>query len=368
MPKVAKPLPILTEEQNALVETYWHEDPHSLLARVWPQKEGLTLRHMEWKAIRARLATLGKKPMAVLDQKSATLVAGLSEEHKEYIRVNYKDASGPLELAKTLFRNDVLLPNAHEVTMVTAYIRTLDAKYRREDEPVDEEEYQSPKTIKDLVNRMNRYGVNTNVDGKTLFEDGRFTSQETKQLESLLGYMRRPVFKVEADKFQKKLDREVFESVFIANCWEKSDLSPEHILQYIQLASCTVQRNQADRMVRKLDERFNASLEDPSKRLSKPEVDALNATRDKATEAVKQINALIKTLTGERAKIISERVAGSASMHPLVQAWKTKEGREKQLVLAKKYNQELKAEVGRLAGMDALRAEIWGLDPDTIAY
>lgn len=362
MPKT-RPYPVLTDEQKALIDTHWQDDAGTLLKLVYPDQDYLTLRDVEWKAIRAYLATSGRDPEVSAGLHRA--VNELTDEQREFIAASYRDASGALELARTLFKDPKLTTGATEVRLVSAYIRKIDPKYRKEDELVDDIDYQPPKNLLQLVGRLNRYGIGIRIDGKSLSLDA-LSAQEAKQLEALLRYMRRPAFKVEADCFTKRVDREVFEEFFMSMCWDKPDLTPEYVVQYIQLASITVRRNQADRTARKLTERFEESLEDPTKKLSKSEVDALKNTADKTAEMLKQMNALIKTLSGDRAKMVSERIAGAASMHPLVQAWKTKEGRERQLALAKKYNEELKAEVGRLAGMDALKAEIWGLDPTTI--
>ncbi len=172
--------------------------------------------------------------------------------------------------------------------------------------------------------------------------------------------MRRPVFKVEAEKFTKRIDREVYEEIFLSNCIDKPDLTPEHVLQYIQLAGLSVQRNQADRTARKLNDRFDASLEDAAQKLSKTEIEALKETAAKQGETVKQISALIKTLTGERKTQFNERMAGAASMYPLVQAWKREESRKRIIEQGSKNREELKGEVERLSGMDALVVEIWG--------
>jgi hypothetical protein len=83
---------------------------------------------------------------------------------------------------------------------------------------------------------------------------------------------------------------------------------------------------------------------------------------------MKQISALIKTLSGERAKIINEKIAGAGSMHPLIEAWKTEEGRKKIIAIAQKRQNVVKDEVERLSQMDALRCEIFGLDKESIVY
>ena len=360
MPKVAKPLPELDEAQTDLIEQNYQKDPLELLRLVFPEREGVDMRSIEWKAIKTYIAKMndgkGIQPPLPFTE--------LTEDQKSFIENSYK-SSNPTEMARILFKDSRLSGISPQAQMVLNYIRTLDQNYRKEDDVAAE--YTSPRSIVELAGRINKYRIQTRSDGKKLYADGEFAPEEKRNLESLIGYMQLPMFKVEADKFTKKLDREVFESVFLSTCWDKPDLSAEHMIQYIQLASLNAQKNVADRLVRKLDERFTNSLEDETKRLSKPEVDALNATKEKATEHLKQINALIKTLTVERSKMVNEKIAGASSMHPLVQAWRREDDRKRIIKLNReKYQAELKQEIERFSTMDSLKAELWGLNPETI--
>jgi len=100
--------------------------------------------------------------------------------------------------------------------------------------------------------------------------------------------------------------------------------------------------------------------------LSKNEVDMVNQLREKTMDILKQVGSLIKTLTGQRADMIKEKVLGAGSMHPLVEAGKREEDRKRIVKLAEKHREELKQEVERLSSMDALKAELFGLDKDSI--
>lgn len=360
MSKNALPLPDLTDDQKAVIEANWREDPRTLLKRLWPE-EDFDTRSVHWKATRGYLASIGKDP-----QTTGKVGMTLTGEQELFITNSYKDASGPTELARAVFEKPDLNIGSPEVVAVQRFIRTIDPIYRKDDERVEDPDYKPPTTINLMIGRLNRYGIAKRTDG-TLLNPATLNTVEKRQLSALLAYMCSPTFKAEADKFTKRIDREVFESVFLGNCWDKPDLTPEHLLQYIILASSFAQKNQADRMVRVLDERFATSLEDPAQRLSKTEVDALNATKDKATEHLKQINALIKTLSGDRSKLIAAKMNGSATLFPLVEAWKQEESRRKMLALAQRQKQEkLKAEVERFSTMDSMIAELWGIDPASI--
>ncbi len=361
-----KPVPVLTPDQIQLVEQNYTLNIRELVRLVF-NDNALTLRSdPEVKAVKQALASVGKHVNPVPSPKEAEQLAELTEENKEYIRNNLKDSSGPLEIARTIYDNPNLLPSSKQCQAIYLYCRQIDPNYKRDEEMTEETDYQPPRTLNILIGKVNKYASNKNAGGKALFDPGKLTPSQTQQLEALHSYMKMPLFKVEADKFVKKIDRDVFESTFISNCWDKSDLPSEHVIQFIQLSSMIVKYNQIDRMMQKVDLRVSAMLDDNT-RLSMTDVDALSGLQEKGTAAMKQINALIKSLTGERARITDEKRLGNASMHNLVQAWKNEEDRRKIIQLAERRQKAaLKQEVERLSSMDALKIELFGLSKSDI--
>ncbi len=353
-------IPQLSDAQKTYIDSNWQSDLKELV-RVVFANPGLTLRAPEAKAVRQYLSATGKKAVEPTNTEFE-----LSADHREFVKNNIVNSSGPVEMARTLFSNVKLGVNSRETQAVAAFCREIDPNYRKNDELVEILEYEAPKSTTVLMGMVNQYAINPRQDGKAMLDSAKLTVKDTKALQSLLAHMRTPLFRVEANKYIKKIDREVFESQFIANCWGKTDLSAEHVLQYIQLCSLTVKQNQLDRMAQKLDDRLEPTLDDASQPLKMAEVETLNAMREKIVATMKQITSLIKTLSGERAKIAMDRAASSASMHQLVEAWKNEDDRKRILLLAEKKKKDLKVEVERLSDMDALKAEIYGLSKDDI--
>lgn len=357
---------VLTPEQKALVEKNFDKNIRELVQLTFSDPK-LNLRNeAEVKAVKQCLAELGRHVNAPPTEKEAELLVTLTEEHKEYIRNNIRDANSALEIARTIFDNDRLLPSSKQCQAVQLYCKQIDPNYRKDEEIAADLEYSPPKSAIHLIGRINRYAVNKSGSGKTLFDASNLNSAQSQQLESLFAYMRMPLFKVEADKFVRRIDRDVFESTFIAHCWDKTDLASEHVVQFIQLSSMIVKYNQIDRMMQKVDQRVSMVLEDETA-LKMNDVDALNALQEKGTAAMKQINALIKSLTTERSKMTDEKRAGNASMHNLVEAWKRREDRRKIIQLAeRKQKAALKEEIVRLSTMDSLKCEIFGISKEDI--
>lgn len=366
MPKMARDEITLTPEQRALVEEFYYLNIRELIRKVFNNDE-LTLRcDPEVKAVKQALADLGKKPNPVPTVKEQELLNVLTEEQKEYIRNNYRDSS-PLEMTRLLFDNPKLEGFSKQCKVVMTYCKQLDPKYIKEEEIAEDGPYEPPKGIIQVLGKANRYAMNTRGDGKALFDPATLSNAQKHQLETLLAYMQLPLFKVEANKFNKKVDREVFESVFIANCWDKPDLTAAQVIQFIQLASLLVKGNQLDRIAQKLDDRQNDNLSDPDSPIKMTEVETLNAYREKINAGAKQIAALIKTLEGDRAKTMEAKHASNASMHNLVESWRREDSRKKIIQLAERQQKAaLKKEIERFSTMSSLKSEIFGLNQDDL--
>jgi hypothetical protein len=362
MPKQALPLPVLTPEQKAYIYKNWDKDLRTLTQECFPD-EAITLRNIECKAVKQELASLGKLVSLPVTDNQAKQIEILSQDHKDYISQNYKQASSPLELARTIFSNTRLIEMSRECRAVVAYVKQIDPDYKKEDDLAEDIEFKPPTNYSQMMYRVNKY-----VQLENKLVPDKVSEAQRRQLEAMMAYMRMPLFKSEADKYFKRNDREVFESTFIANCWDKPDLSNEHVIQFIFLSGLIVKQNVCDRQLQKVENLIAEKLDGDltNGRLSKNEVDMVNQLREKTMDILKQVGTLIKTLTGQRADMIKEKVLGAGSMHPLVEAWKREEDRKRIIKLAAKHRDDLKVEVERLSSMDALKCEIYGLSKDSI--
>jgi len=289
----------------------------------------------------------------------------LTEDQKEYIR-NNMGGSSPLEMAKVLFGNDNIMVGSPQCRMIVSYCREIDPSFRRGEEWVDGP-YEPPSDMKQLVPKVNRYAVNPKKDGKPIYDYANLSNNDRKQLQGLLSYMKMVLYRIEGNKYIRRDDRELFESTFIAVCWDKPDLLSEEVIQYISFAAETVRRTQIERTIAQLDERMQSVLETPGAKIQFNEVEFLNAVREKANASMKQSASLLKTLVGDRAKRLNDKIQASASLHNLVERWKHEEDRKKIIQMnERKQKAALKQEIERLSDMDSLKAEIFGLSKDDI--
>lgn len=360
--KRAKPVPVLTPEQKLIVAQNWQMDLRDLTRLVFndPLVDG---RSIQCKAVKQELASIGKTPAPLTPKVDSD--SPLTDAHKEYIR-NSIGSSTPLEMARTLFGNEHLMPSGPQCKTVIAYCREIDPSFRRGEELVDGP-FEPPTDMKQLVVKVNRYAISPKRDGKAIYSYDALTNNDRKQLQATLSYMGLTLYRIEGNKYSRKDDRELFESTFVSVCWDKADLLPEEVIQYISFAAETVRRTQIERTISQLDERLQAVLETPGGRMNMTEVELLNTVREKANASMKQSATLLKALVGDRAKRKADQIQASASMHNLVEAWKKEDDRRKIIQMnERKQKAALKVEVERLSDMDSLRCEIFGLSKDDI--
>lgn len=369
MPKEAKIPPTLDDAQKEFIEKHWHYDLKTLTQQVF-SNPAITLRNVECKAVKMYLGTIGKVAVGLPTEQqpvAAFMVSELTEEQKEYIRNNMAESSGPLEMARVLFKNERLLPTSREYRMVHIYCKQIDSSYHRDDELVDDIDYVPPKSILHLIGKLNKYIPSRSDDGsKALFDYNKLTSTEERNFRSLISYLRIPRFKIEADKYIKRIDRVLFESTFMGFVYDKGDLLAEEVHQYISLASEVVITHQIDKMVQKLDERLNAMLDTGDGTIRMPEVELLNAVREKSNKSKEQQKKLLDNLVEKRSERLQNRLQANASVLNLVEIWKKSADRKRIIELAVKRNDGLRKEVERLSSLDSLRAEVYGLDPTSI--
>lgn len=366
-PKKLKPLPVLTQEQIDFIKLNWTMDIRELTRIVFKNPD-LDGRSVECKAVKIQLSLIGKgdAPKVPEEDKIRAEVdfAGLSEAQRDYVK-NNMEVSSDLEMARILFGEAHLPIGSPECRMITAYCRYIDPNYKKNEELVTDD-YKIPKSIDELIVRVNRYAINPKKDGKPIYDAKNLSNNDKKQLQALLSYMQLTLFKIEASKYERKNDRELFESTFISVCWDKPDLLTEEVLQYVAFSGETVKYTQIERTVNKLDARLHAMLETEGS-IKQPEVELLNSVREKSNVSMKQSAQLLKTLVGDRSKRLNDKIQSNASMHNLVQMWKREEDRRKIIAMnQKKEKAALRLEIERLSDMDALKAEIFGLDKDDI--
>lgn len=316
------------------------------------------------RAIREFLASKGLEYATTKFVKQGELE--LSEENINFIEQN-KSKMKPFEMTKLLFGADIA-PLGKEYKAVQKYLEQTDPAFIPKEEKLTGEDYEAPTSIARLIPRVNKYVLKSMGDETKFLDKDKLTVVQIRNLKALIGYMNVYQFIYQAGLYKREVDMELFESNFVRFCYDKPDLLEEEVNDYIALCSEIVLIAQIDRRVQSFDNEIQTLIDgdDNKKRLSMTFVDAMKNEIDKLNQAKTKRDKLKETLIGSRNKRIDGKIQQTASLHSLVEMWKKEEDRKKIIAMAKKRQGALVQEVERLSSIDALKAEIYGLDKDDI--
>lgn len=213
-----------------------------------------------------------------------------------------------------------------------------------------------------LITKVNEYlptgtgDLTYNVNNLKVYED--------KCLKQMLSYIRAPAAIYQASQYDKKVDRDLFESSFIRFCHDKPDLTAEEIHQYLNLASEIVNTAQIERTIQKLDNNINNWLSEDDaekKKMSLTLVELINASRGKWEASKERQKKLLAELTESRSVRLKNRLDQNSSILNLVEAFQREKDRKELIEIAEKEKLLDEIEVDKLQNMDQVVALIAGM-------
>lgn len=351
----------LTEDQKKIILDNFDKMNLLNLTKLAFKNDKLDGRSFEGKAVKEFLAAQGKEVKTTKHIKM--LLPELTEENKKFIEKSVAaQNSKPIEMARIIYNNPKLAANTKEFRAVYEYVKTIDPNQADlSDEPVDTKEYKPPQNIQGIAGRVNQY-VSTG-DNKGVYNPSDLKPSERKKCQRLMGYMDSPRFIYQASSYDKKIDRTLFESEFVRFTYDKEDLTPEEVTQYVSLCAEIVDEAQSNRILSHFQVEVEAGFssgDDEKKKYSVSLSENLSAWRNKCEASKKQQNALLSKLTESRAERIEGKLNQNASVLNLIDLWINEESRNKLIALAQKEKGEDKDEVLRLEDYESFISLIAG--------
>jgi hypothetical protein len=354
----------LSEEQKKIIaDNYLTLDIDSLSKMVW-QDPAADRRSLRGRAVVEYMANMSLAPKRVRSRRGGPAVV-LDQQQKEYIEEQLDNGLRPLDITRTLFQNPNIGPLSSEYRAVFAHLKTLDPQnLDRNEEIVDQKEYTSPRTFQQLIGLVNEYLPNGT--GENLYKTDALKVYEEKCLRRLHGYMKAPAFGYQATQYERKVDRQLFESSFIRFCHDKPDLTAEEIHQYLNLSAEIVNTAQIERQIQRLDTKINNWLsgddnDNEKKKMGMTMVELINAARGKWEAAKERQKKLLAELTESRSVRLKNRLDQNSSILNLVEAFQREKDRKELIEIAELEKKADMVEVDKLSNMDQVVALIAGM-------
>jgi len=339
-----------------------------LAKRVFNDR-GATGQTYEGRAIKEVLIeNFGKDAVNTTMKTTKFVAAGdfeLTDEHKQFIEKN-ANSMRPLECTRTLFNDITLSQLSKEARAVIRYMKELGPNIVMPEDDCSEE-YTPVTSVARLVVRVNKYLQKNSDPLKSFLDPKELKQADIRNLNALLGYMRNYRLLYQIAQYKNSLDRDLFESTYIEFLYNKPDCLEEDIHNYISLCSEIVAIAQIERTIQLINEKYNEILNGTSdEKMSVTLAETLDKMRQRQKDAKDKYAKLMGMLVEDRSKRVEARANG-ATLYNMVNLWKQKETREKMLDRADDRNKEIEKEVERLSTLDQLKAEIYGLDANSIS-
>jgi len=289
----------------------------------------------------------------------------LTTEQEEFIQNNACRMKW-YDCAKQLFpKIKDLNPASFESRAVKSFYDSLPENLKIDIAEESDKKYSPPKTLERAIVRVNKYileGINKE----------KITNSQKANMGALIKYLNGYRFLSQINSYIKSDDRDAFEDCFIRYTFDKPDLTQEEIDQYIILSSeVVIARNTKD-IVEMLQQQLREA-NDPSnddsegdKAMTMKLIEAIKNSQSEYNQCIGRQNALIKTLKGDRAARIKNKLETNKSFAHVIDAWKVEETRIKMLKFAEMRRSRMKESIDHYQSMDDMTAEIFGLTEEEV--
>jgi len=362
----------LTEEQKQFVKDNFEKMDLKTLTQKTFNNPDLNGHHTEGKSVRLFISSLSKNGEPVKVKTTADKVKKgpyvLNEHQKNSIlaMINSENPTPPKEIFKLLFPDMTFMPLAQEYLAIARFIKeSNEDAIDIWDEPVDNKRYKAPKNYAAAIGLVNRYVSNPVEPSKALYDPANMRPSQEKNIKALLSYMQSTKFILQASQYDKKADRDLFESTFVRQVQDKAgDLTPEEVDMYISVASETVSVSQIERSVikqeRKIDECLDSEDNEKAK-LSMSLVESVNSLREKLDKSKGRLKGLIESVAGSRKDRLDNKANQNDALVNLINLWVQEKTRGELIALAKREHMEDAAEMERISSLEDSYALIAGM-------
>ena len=281
----------------------------------------------------------------------------LTDSQKEFITQNIKQMT-PLEMAKTLFNNELITPLMAEFRVVHACCEgALTSAGMPPLEPILEE-YKPPKTEVQVIDRINKYV-------KQAVDKSKITSWNRECAGKLMKFLHTYRLIAELSNFHDEKEREMYESSFIRFTHDKPDLTEEEIDSYMNLCADIVNKQRMDSELSMLDQaRKNAYA--ISNTMPMAIIEAIGKLRSDIDDNLKRQKETRNILNGKRTDRLKELHTNNVNVMSLIEAFSNAEKRSIFLERMAKRKTIVKEETKRLEDMDSLYGEMFGISQKEI--
>lgn len=348
----------LSAAAQKFIDDNWDSLPVMEITRHVFKDDELDGRSKEGRAVKKYMKDCGYSWTTSKIEKRENI--SLSEEQKQFILENAVNMK-PLEIARLLFNDPSLHQFSKEALAVQETIKETNPNILIQHGEFTDEVYKPPKTFSKTIKKINE---SANLE----LEEGKLNLKAKKFVESLLGYLHNTRFIQTMNCFNSVSERQLFESQFIAQIWDKPDLSVEEINLYINLCNEYVIQARIHKIIGTLNDILDKVTDDKDGKISMSLSDAIKSKNEEYNSSVNRQNKLVNDLSGKRSNRLNMKIAANKSIVSLVEAMQQKEERKKMVDLAELRRKAVKEEMEAFETLEDFTARIFGVDDEEMEF
>ena len=346
---------VLTKEQKDFIDGHWNKMDLMEMVRHIFKDDNLKGTSREGRAVREYLVSKNYNYQTSAYTKREI---ALTDEHKEFA-IKYAKDMKPYEIARVIFKNDKITPTSKESHVVQEHIKSVNMNLIQKDDEFTDEEYVPPKTVKKLLESINRVTMQD-------FDESKLNVKTKKAIDKALEFMHAPRFVQTVNNLKNVSERIIFESEYIRAVWDKPDLTNDEINLYISLVNEYVIQNRLHRITTKLNMILESVTEDKDGKISMALSDSIKGKSEELHQSLNRQSAFVKDLSGRRADRQKMQTARAKSMVSLVEAIRAEQERKNTIRLGELRKKAVKDEGERLESFEEWEVRIFGISKEEV--
>jgi len=350
----------LTEEQKQFILKTFDKTPDlNVLTQKTFKDPTIDGRSREGRAVRKFLASQGKEYNTTKSVSKKAI--DLTEPQKQFLMTDQINGDmNMIQIARLVFDDPNIKPLSAQHVVVQEFIKKFRPDILDTNDIIVSEEWTPPRSLSTAIGRVNRWcKVNLPTD------EDKLPSKTRRNIEKLLGYLASFKLGNTINCFNRKSDRDLFESEFMRYTWDKPDLTNEELNLYMMVCSNHVRAKHIQKRLDKFNEMLMAQ-EGLDVQVSMATGNYLKGMSEELNACEKRIESLTSKLNGDRAKRLEKQHGSNYSLISLVDAFQNKEERDRMVKMADMQNQAVEEGAKLLESFEEHKARIFGISVEEL--
>ena len=194
----------------------------------------------------------------------------------------------------------------------------------------------------------------------------KLKDNQKNALEKLNKNLRRASLTKTLEQFKNSAEKDLFLESFIADTWDKDNLTPGEVSSYIDLAGLRTSAFQIKGYMQRLQEELDSDLTSEDGKLRYTLVEAIDKQVQNYDKTMTRIQKLQSDLEGTRTKRLEKEGSNTVTILSMCEELAKEDKRKRFVKMAKAERDKVSDKIDEYESMDSYFAKIYGADKDEL--